>query len=146
VLVAGATVVLRAATQAWGQALINAQKTGVAQEAVKTATGKLGQMTVQEAQMILGVEKGAPWGEVVKRYKHLFSVNDQHGSFYLQSKVFRAKEALEDEYKAEGAWEPLELETGNTSSTAAADQKDSITNSNQSAAAGDAGSKEKKRS
>jgi hypothetical protein len=44
----------------------DAQKTGVAQEAVKTATGKLGQMTVQEAQMILGVEKGAPWGEVVK--------------------------------------------------------------------------------
>ena len=44
----------------------DAQKTGVAQEAVKTATGKIGQMSAQEAQMILGVDKGLPWGEVVK--------------------------------------------------------------------------------
>ena len=44
----------------------DAQKTGVAQEAVKTASGKLGQMAPQEAKLILGVEKGMPWGEVVK--------------------------------------------------------------------------------
>ncbi len=33
---------------------------------MKAAQGKIGQMTVQEAQMILGVDKNAPWGEVVK--------------------------------------------------------------------------------
>ena len=44
----------------------DAQKTGVAQEAVKSATGKIGQMTSQEAKLILGIEKDLPWGEVVK--------------------------------------------------------------------------------
>ncbi len=45
--------------------LTDAQKTGVAQEAVKTATGKVGQMSPQEAQLILGVDKDASWGDVV---------------------------------------------------------------------------------
>lgn len=110
VLVAGATVLMRAGAQAWGQALVNAQKTGVAQEAIKTTTSKARQMTAQEAQMILGVDKNAPWGDVVKRFKHLFDVNERHGSFYLQSKVYRAKEALEEDYKEDGRWEPQEEE------------------------------------
>ncbi|KXZ45725.1 hypothetical protein GPECTOR_51g711 [Gonium pectorale] len=113
VLVAGATVVFRAATQAWGQALVNAQKSGVASEAAQaagSAAKKAGAMALQEAQMVLGVEQGAPWGEVVKRFKHLFDVNEKHGSFYLQSKVYRAKEALEDEYKRLGLYEELEAQ------------------------------------
>lgn len=108
VLVAGATVVVRAATQAWAQALVNAQKSGVAQEAAQagaTAVKKAGTMAVQEAQMILGVEQNAPWGDVVKRFKHLFDVNEKHGSFYLVSKVYRAKEAMEDEYKRLGLYD-----------------------------------------
>jgi len=44
----------------------------------------------------------------LQRYKHLFDINGAHGSFYLQSKVFRAKEALEEEYKSEGKWKPEE--------------------------------------
>lgn len=32
-------------------------------------------------------------------------MNEKHGSFYLQSKVYRAKEALEEEYKEEGRWD-----------------------------------------
>lgn len=44
----------------------DAQKTGVAQEAAKVTTSKLRQMTSQEAQLILGVDKNAPWGDVVK--------------------------------------------------------------------------------
>ncbi|KAJ9526747.1 hypothetical protein QJQ45_017505 [Haematococcus lacustris] len=113
--------------------LADAQKTGVASEAVKQAGSKLGgQMAVAEAQLILGVDPKMPWGEVVKRgpccvgtalhfavmlllqrYKHLFEVNEKHGSFYLQSKVYRARERLEkllhaavhpglQEYEAEG--------------------------------------------
>mmetsp|Transcript_33813 Transcript_33813/g.74976 ORF Transcript_33813/g.74976 Transcript_33813/m.74976 type:complete len:130 (+) Transcript_33813:292-681(+) len=105
VLVAGATVLFRAATQAWGQALVNAQKTGVASEAVKNVAAKSG-MSLQEAQLILGVEANASWGEVVKRYKHLFDVNEKHGSFYLTSKVYRAKERLEQEYESAGQKAP----------------------------------------
>lgn len=41
----------------------------------------------------------------MQRFKHLFDVNEKHGSFYLQSKVYRAKEALEEEYKEEGRWD-----------------------------------------
>jgi len=39
--------------------------------------------------------------EIQKNYDHLFAVNDKHkaGSFYLQSKVFRAKERLDEELK-----------------------------------------------
>lgn len=100
-LVAGATVVFRAAAQAWHQALANAQKSGVAQEGVKAA-GRAAGLSIQEAQMILGVENTAPWGDVVKRFKHLYDVNEKHGSFYLQSKIYRAKEALEQDYEASG--------------------------------------------
>ncbi|PNW79360.1 hypothetical protein CHLRE_09g412300v5 [Chlamydomonas reinhardtii] len=120
VLVAGATVVFRAATQAWAQALVNAQKSGVASEAAQaaqqaaqtagSAVKKAGTMAVQEAQLILGVESGASWGDVVKRFKHMFEVNEKHGSFYLQSKVYRAKETIEEEYKRLGLYEQMEGE------------------------------------
>lgn len=96
-LVAGGTVVFRAAAQAWQQALINAQKTGVASEAVKQAT-KTGQMSIQEAYMILGIKEGTPWSEVMQKYQRMFETNEKQGSFYLVSKVYRAKEALEQVY------------------------------------------------
>jgi hypothetical protein len=32
----------------------------------------------------------------LQRYKHLFDVNEKKGSFYLQSKVYRARERLEE--------------------------------------------------
>lgn len=37
--------------------------------------------------------------EIQKRYEYLFSINDKSkgGSFYLQSKIFRAKERLDKE-------------------------------------------------
>lgn len=37
--------------------------------------------------------------EVQKRYEYLFQINDKSkgGSFYLQSKIFRAKERLDKE-------------------------------------------------
>ena len=33
----------------------------------------------------------------LQRYAHLMQQNEKHGSFYLQSKVFRAKERIEQE-------------------------------------------------
>jgi len=41
--------------------------------------------------------------EIDKKYKHLFEVNDKAkgGSFYLQSKVFRAKERIDSELEVQ---------------------------------------------
>lgn len=57
-------------------------------------------MTLEEAQQILNVNKVDP-EEAQKSYDHLFEVNDKAkgGSFYLQSKVFRAKERIDEEIK-----------------------------------------------
>lgn len=57
-------------------------------------------MSLEEAKEILSVEKLDP--ELVKKnFDHLFSVNEKTkgGSFYLQSKVYRAKERLDQELK-----------------------------------------------
>lgn len=39
--------------------------------------------------------------EVEKRYKHLFEANEKAkgGSFYIQSKVYRAKERIDEELR-----------------------------------------------
>lgn len=57
-------------------------------------------MTLEEAQQILNVNKLDP-EDVQKSYQHLFDVNEKSkgGSFYLQSKVFRAKERIDEELK-----------------------------------------------
>lgn len=60
-------------------------------------------MTLEEAKQILNVEDAKNVDCVVKNYEHLFNVNERTkgGSFYLQSKVFRAKERLDHEIKAQ---------------------------------------------
>lgn len=98
-------------TQIVGRAFARALKQEIAasQEAAKRAGGgQQGQnrvaanlkagMTLEEAQQILNVTKTDPQ-EVQKNYEHLFQVNDKSkgGSFYLQSKVFRAKERIDQE-------------------------------------------------
>mmetsp|Transcript_21046 Transcript_21046/g.37570 ORF Transcript_21046/g.37570 Transcript_21046/m.37570 type:complete len:141 (-) Transcript_21046:156-578(-) len=131
-VVAGATVLFRAASQAWGQALVNAQKTGVAQEAASKAANaaagaasSVSGMTSQEARLILGLENNASWSEVIKRYKHLFSINEQSGSFYLTSKIYRAKEQLDQEYTAAGLKtdEPEDVSSTKTSEDPSKDAK-----------------------
>ena len=84
----------------------DAQQSGVAQEATATVRKAAASMGVDEARKVLGVAEAAPWAEVAKRYKHLFEVNKAHGSFYLQSKVYRAREALEEEYTRRGLKPP----------------------------------------
>ncbi|KAJ3335474.1 hypothetical protein HDU93_005384, partial [Gonapodya sp. JEL0774] len=60
-------------------------------------------MTFEEAAMILNVDKENPSPEaVLQRYEHLFKVNAPpreggQGSFYLQSKIYRAKERIDME-------------------------------------------------
>ncbi|KAJ6655980.1 hypothetical protein lerEdw1_004565 [Lerista edwardsae] len=55
-------------------------------------------LSLQEAQQILNVPTLDP-EHIQKNYEHLFKVNDKAvgGSFYLQSKVVRAKERLDEE-------------------------------------------------
>lgn len=57
-------------------------------------------MSLEEAKQILNVEK-LDVDSVQKNYDHLFNVNDKTkgGSFYLQSKVYRAKERIDQEIK-----------------------------------------------
>ncbi|CAM8920031.1 unnamed protein product [Rhodiola kirilowii] len=97
-LVVGAGVVGRAMMQAYRQALANASKSGVAQESVQNVMRGSKTMVEQEARQILGVSEKASWEEVLQKYDTLFQRNAQNGSFYLQSKVHRAKECLESVY------------------------------------------------
>ncbi|CAM8889472.1 unnamed protein product [Rhodiola kirilowii] len=89
-IVMGSGMLARAFVQAYRQAIANASKSGVAQEAVKNAVRGSKTLTEQEARQILGVSEKATWEEVM-----------QCGSFYLQSKVQRAKECLESVYQPE---------------------------------------------
>ena len=59
---------------------------------------KIAGMTIEEAKMILNVQELCPEA-IEKQYKYLFELNDKNagGSFYLQSKVYRAKERLDKE-------------------------------------------------
>nr|GLL32787.1 mitochondrial import inner membrane translocase subunit PAM16 like 2-like [Ipomoea trifida] len=73
----------------------DASKSGVAQEAAQNIirTGKV--MTETEARQILGVTENSTWDEILQKYDNLFERNAKNGSFYLQSKIQRAKECLE---------------------------------------------------
>lgn len=57
-------------------------------------------ITLEEAQQILNISKLDP-EEAQEKFEHLYNMNDKAkgGSFYLQSKVFRAKERIDQEFK-----------------------------------------------
>lgn len=104
IIVVGAQVVGRAFARALQQE-INASK----QAASRAGGGKQGQkraaanlrtgLTLEEAMQILNVKELKSPEKVAENYQHLFKVNDKKlgGSFYLQSKVVRAKERLDEE-------------------------------------------------
>ncbi|XP_015069383.1 mitochondrial import inner membrane translocase subunit PAM16 like 2-like isoform X1 [Solanum pennellii] len=75
------------------------QKNGVAQEAVQNIKRVSKTMTEAVARQILGVTEDSSWEEIVQKYENLFERNAKNGSFYLQSKVHRAKECLKEVYK-----------------------------------------------
>ncbi|KAK4778207.1 hypothetical protein SAY87_018394 [Trapa incisa] len=98
-IVMGGGILARAFVQAYRQALTNASKNGTAQEAMQNTIRRASKaMTEQEARQILGIQEGAAWEEILKKYDVLFERNAKNGSFYLQSKVHRAKECLEMPY------------------------------------------------
>lgn len=102
-------------TQVVGRAFARAlkQEINASQAAAKRSTANAGQthkqrmdnlktgLTLEEAQQILNVND-MDAEQIQKNYDHLFTMNDKSkgGSFYLQSKVFRAKERLDQELKS----------------------------------------------
>ncbi|KAM7386897.1 hypothetical protein PAMA_009496 [Pampus argenteus] len=101
VIVMGVQVVGRAFARALqqeyaaSQAAARARNTAGQQSA---AASSITGMSLQEAQQILNISTLTP-EEIQKNYEHLFKVNDKTlgGSFYIQSKVVRAKERLDEE-------------------------------------------------
>uniref|UniRef100_A0A0R3S033 Mitochondrial import inner membrane translocase subunit tim-16 n=1 Tax=Elaeophora elaphi TaxID=1147741 RepID=A0A0R3S033_9BILA len=89
---------IRASRQA---AANRAEQTGQNQNEAREASrtnARLG-ISLQEAMKILNVQDPLKPEEVEKNYRHLFDINDKTkgGSLYLQSKVYRAKERIDEE-------------------------------------------------
>jgi hypothetical protein len=61
-------------------------------------------MSLDEARQILDVSAETVAEDVAKKYDFLFQLNDKNkgGSFYLQSKVYRAKERLDKDRQMSG--------------------------------------------
>ncbi|XP_024007031.1 mitochondrial import inner membrane translocase subunit PAM16 like 1 isoform X2 [Eutrema salsugineum] len=99
-IVYSSAAIVRACAQAYRQALANASKSGAAHEAMQNIKrGSRGIISEPEARQILGVTEKSSWDEVLQKYENLFERNAKNGSFYLQSKVHRAKECLEAAYQ-----------------------------------------------
>ncbi|XP_018093129.1 mitochondrial import inner membrane translocase subunit tim16-B isoform X1 [Xenopus laevis] len=101
IVLMGVQVVGRAFTRALRQEFAASKTAAEARGRAGTesaAVSSLSGISFQEAQQILNVSKLTP-EEIQKNYEHLFKVNDKAvgGSFYLQSKVVRAKERLDQE-------------------------------------------------
>lgn len=102
IIVAGSQIAVRAFARALKQELQASQEAarrlGNAQSrAEKISNVQLG-LTIDEAKQILNVSKLTK-EEIEERYEFMFKANDRErgGSFYLQSKVVRAKERLDRE-------------------------------------------------
>ncbi|MCJ1402991.1 mitochondrial import inner membrane translocase subunit TIM16 [Xylographa trunciseda] len=122
VVIVGTRVLGRAFVEAWRQAAAS-QK--YAQQASNAAPGAMKNfassgLTLDEACKILNVKPPqggkANMEDVMERFKKLFDVNDPRkgGSFYLQSKILRARERIEMEVReaAETAARDAELKEG----------------------------------
>ena len=103
-LVACSCAVIRAASQAWSKALQNAKASGVhAEHHVKNAAGKsnvskttgfgTNGVSLDEAKKILPISTDDTKEQMLAKFDRAFAKNDDV-SFYLQSKLFRAKETL----------------------------------------------------
>ncbi|ERN08394.1 hypothetical protein AMTR_s00148p00078250 [Amborella trichopoda] len=66
IIVMGSGILARAVFRAYREALANASRNGVAQEAVTNTIRRAGTMTELEARQILGVTENTSWEEVLK--------------------------------------------------------------------------------
>lgn len=100
-ILAGTQVLGRAITRAIRQELDSA-KQAASRRPQNVPPPIQSEMSLEEAMKILNVDELDSEG-IEQNYQHLFKVNDKKmgGSFYIQSKVFRAKERLDQELKAQ---------------------------------------------
>mmetsp|Transcript_33592 Transcript_33592/g.81214 ORF Transcript_33592/g.81214 Transcript_33592/m.81214 type:complete len:141 (-) Transcript_33592:567-989(-) len=111
--VAGIAILARALPAAYAAALQNARKSGAdkaAEEAARKGASFLGKarMSRDEALMVLNLtEKDAEAEAIQRQYERYFEANkvEKGGSFYLQSKIYRAKELLDDYIEEKNAEE-----------------------------------------
>lgn len=82
---------------------------GAAKTAASAMMAKDG-MDKQQALEILNLEKKASKEDIQQNYEKFFASNDpaKGGSFYVQSKIFRAKEFLDAESTSEDPTKPNE--------------------------------------
>ncbi|KAK7096724.1 mitochondrial import inner membrane translocase subunit Tim16-like isoform X1 [Littorina saxatilis] len=106
IVMAGTQVVgrafMRALRQEFAASQQAAQKAGGGKQGTRRAAADTVQgMTLQEALQILNLKGVEDVEALQKNYEHLFNANDKSkgGSFYIQSKVVRAKERIESELK-----------------------------------------------
>jgi import inner membrane translocase subunit TIM16 len=101
-LVSGLQVFSRAFQMALQQGRANAKAGGGAAAATQ-ATRRGNRMSTEEALQVLNVKKSDVTPQSTKAitdiYSRMFEANDPRkgGSFYLQSKIYRAKEAIDFE-------------------------------------------------
>ncbi|KAL0129693.1 hypothetical protein PUN28_001748 [Cardiocondyla obscurior] len=89
-------------------------KQGAQHVAANTRTG----LTLEEALRILNAERVDQTDVIESNYKYLMEANDRSkgGSFYLQSKIVRAKERIDEELKNQEGTTPPTSQRGSTSS------------------------------
>lgn len=120
IIVLGAQVVGRAFARALKQEIAASQEAakragggpeGARRAAANASTG----LSLEEAMQILNLEKLDP-DRIQNNYEHLFNANDKAkgGSFYLQSKIVRAKERIDTEFKQKPS-KPDQSESKDTS-------------------------------
>jgi len=106
IVVAGAQVIGRAFAKALRQEIAASQAAaaraggGKKGEESSASNLKLG-MTLEEAKQILNIEE-LDKEKIEANFDYLFNINDKSkgGSFYIQSKVFRAKERVDEEFQS----------------------------------------------
>ncbi|CAO1941024.1 unnamed protein product [Urochloa humidicola] len=67
-IVMGGTIMGRAMLQAYRKAIVNANQTGAAQEAINGIRRASKAMTEQEARQILGISEKSTWEEIIQKY------------------------------------------------------------------------------
>ncbi|UJR35130.1 hypothetical protein I4U23_027901 [Adineta vaga] len=103
IAILGAQIVGRAFTRALRQELQHAKTaTQTGKTSTKTVQAdRVTGMSLQEAKQILNLNDLDIQDpeKIRKQYEHLFQLNDKTkgGSFYLQSKIYRAKERIDKE-------------------------------------------------
>lgn len=100
VVITGTKVFSKAFAEAYKQASVQSTRQGSSDGTNTRKMKEYGGITLDESCKILNVEKDSLDPEKIKKnYDYLFSVNDKEhsGSFYLQSKIFRASERLKYE-------------------------------------------------